>query len=919
MNSNIINQKTEIPYPLPELRGFLTSNKINKEPIYLYLPEEQYQILKYSLKIKDYHIITEKNNITKLIEDIGEFFEIFFKSYPLSRRIAISHQEPMKKIKPCYSFILKPDEEFKTKYKIEEYTKSFPKIREHILKFDNKLKRVYSLKIIANLFSKGDSDKKFPKIFEKLQSISKEEDLLNSGSSQKLIEIKKNKKPYKKILKELFTSRLNDFREDIVEYCLDNTKYMRKDNLENFICFIEFFALLFCGIKTKYYIDELSYINMDFYSDEKNMMNFAESFHYQVQFRIKDIPFLAPYGKKKKNTDLTAKERLKIIKKKYETLFLLNQEKVPSLDQERVEYYPTHCDFSRTISPGFRRYDENDDYHICEKCKYIPNSEVCKKLECSSCFRQIDKERLICLNLSHIMNFNKMKELCDVNIYDEEKIFMDKIIIPNYEGINNRITTREIMSNYLVPFETKEIVKLDKTFRDIYGENVGFYFVWISHFTKWLFYLAIIGIFMSILSFFINENSNKHIYLIINLMFIAAIILWGNYYYKSWDGQESFYNYIWGMNDYILVQNSIYDFEEHLKLNVEIIMGVKIPIEKPLTYLLINFFLFFLSIFLHILVIISNILIIESKSYKFHIKNKNIENYLNKIWKYIVPVLCYILREIFSFVGEKWDRWIINHGKQFSKEIKRQIKLRMRIVFEFFNYYFNLYYIAFIKKYLGTCLDGDCHNELGNQLIVIIICDLVVMILSLLIPVYFNYKQRKEIDKKIKEIDAGENASSKYKYYSRNKFLFKDMRSNYIKAILYFGYLIQFGASAPMIFALILLVSIINRIVLGMALKNIYFAQVFEESVGILKLKKWIRIISFFGVISNLCCIFYTNNYFYWLSNKRKLIYMALIENILLVIIKIFDYDSLPRWFYFKDKIDFTYLRKFGIRAKKFN
>ena len=91
-----------------------------------------------------------------------------------------------------------------------------------------------------------------------------------------------------------------------------------------------------------------------------------------------------------------------------------------------------------------------------------------------------------------------------------------------------------------------------------------------------------------------------------------------------------------------------------------------------------------------------------------------------------------------------------------------------------------------------------------------------------------------------------------------------------------------------MIFALILLVSIINRIVLGMALKNIYFAQVFEESVGILKLKKWIRIISFFGVISNLCCIFYTNNYFYWLSNKRKLIYMALIENILLVIIRQF-------------------------------
>ena len=915
IDENIINQKIVIPYPLPELRGFLTSNNLNQEPIYLYLPEEHYQILKYSLKIKDYHLITDKNNITKLAKNIDSFLDIFFKTYPLSSRINLSYQEPLKQIKPCYSFIIKPDEEFKTKYKFNEYTQRYHKINEHILSFDNRLKRVYSLKMISTLFSLHNAKRNMPILIEKLKAHSEEDNLDND--SQKLLEIKKNKRSYKKILKDLFTSRLNDFRKDIVNECLENNKYLRKDSLENFICFIEFFSLLFCGIKTKYYIDELSYLNMDFYSDEKNMMNFAESFHYQVQFRIKDIPFVAPYGKKKKNPNLTFEEKKEIIRKKYETLFLLNQEKIPSLDQERMEYYPPHCDFSRTLSPGFRRYDENDDYHICELCKYIPNSENCKKLECSSCFRHIDKERLICLNLSHIMNFSKIKELLDINHTDDEKIFVDRIMIPNYEGINNRITNKEMMLNYLIPFETKEILKLDKTFRDIFGENVGFYFVWISHFIKWLFYLALIGIGMSLFSIFIDDDSNKFIFLIINLVFIASIVLWGNYYYKSWDGQESYYNHIWGMNDYKLVQNSIYDFEEHLKLNVEIIMGVKIPIKKPLLYLLINFGLFFISIFLHILVIISNILIIATKPYKFHVKNQKLENILNGLWKYMVPVFCYILREIFSYLGEKWDKWIVSKAKQFSREIKRQIKLKMKIVFEFINYYFNLYYIAFIKKYYDTCLDNDCHAELGNQLIIIIICDLLVMIVSILIPVYFNFKQRKEIEEKIKDIDYERNNSNKFKYYTRNKFIFRDMRSHYIKVILYFGYIIQFGASAPMTFSLILLATIFNRIVLGMALKNIYFAQVFEESVGIFKLKRWIRIISFIGILSNLCCIFYTNNYFYWLSNKRKLIYIALTENILLIIIKLFDYDSLPKWFYFKDKIDFTYFRKFGIRAKK--
>jgi hypothetical protein len=895
------------------LRGFLISNKINKEPIYLYFPEEEYLILKYTLKVQDYRLIREKEHINKLIKDIGNYLDIFFKAYPLSSRINISHQENMKKIKPSYSFILAPDEKFKIKYKFHEHEKNNQKIKQHILSYDKRLKRIYSLKILSTLFSKSESINKKPSIINKINSYPNEESLISE--SQKLLSPRKVKKPYKKILRELFSARLNDYRKDIVEHCLDNTKYLREDNFENFICFIEFFVLLFCGIKTKYYIDELSYLNMDFYADEKNIMNFAESFHYQVQFRIKDIPFVAPYGKKKKNQNQTPEEKKEIIKAKRETLFLLNKEKVPNINQERLEYYPTHCDFSRTLSPSFRRYDANDDYHICEKCKYIANSDICKHLECSSCFRQIDKERLICLNLSHIMNFNKIKNLCKNN--DNDKIFLDMIMIPNYEGINERISNKEIIVNYLVPFETKEILKLDKTFRDIYGENVGFYFVWISHFIKWLFYLSLIGMGMSLFTYFVSENINKNIFLIINIIFIASIILWGNYYYVSWNGQESFYNYIWGMNDNILVQNSLYDFEENLKINVEIIMGVKIPIEKQWVYTLINFFIFFCSLFLHALVIISNILIISTKSHEFSMKNKVLEKFFNKSWKYIVPVLCYLLREIFSFIDEKWVRWLVGHLKQLSKEIKRQIKLKMKIIFEFVNYFFNLYYIAFIKKYYGTCLNDDCHTELGNQLIIIIICDLIALIISIIIPSFYNIKKRAEIESKILDVAYEENSSNKYKYYTRNKFLYKYMKTNYIKTILYFGYMIQFGASAPMTFMIILLATIFNRIVLGMSLKNIYYAQVFEESIGINKLKKWIKIISFIGILSNLCCIFYTNNYFYWLSNGRKLIYIALTENILLIIIKLFDYDSLPKWFYYKEKIDLTYLRKFGIRAKK--
>ena len=878
------------------------------------MPEEQYIILTHTLKLKDYHLINDKNNINKLIKDIGNFMDLFFKNYSLSTRIYISHDEKMKKIKPYFSFILEPDIKFKNKNKFTDLIKRNQNIKNEIIKIQKRRNQMMNkVNIINILFLKKDSENKREKtLFEKLK-YDQDEDILNSNN--KLLDTKKSKIKYKQLIRDIFTSRLNDFRKDIVEYCLDNSKYLREDNFENFVCFIEFFCLIFLGVKTKYYLDELSYLNMDFYADEKNIMNFAESFHYQVQFRIKDIPYIGPSHKRKKYLNLDGEEKEGIILEKKEKLKELNTQKLPSLNQDRVEFFPTFCDFSRMTSPGFRRYDLNDDYHICGECENIPNEIICKQLKCSSCFRHIDKERLINLNLSSIMNFSIIKSYCREKYYENEDVFIDMIINPNYEGFDSRVKTTDLLLYYLYPFETKEIMFINKTFKDIYGENVGFYFAWISHYIKWLFYPSLIGLIMSLIS--IIYNSNKSFVLVMNLLFIAFIILWGNYYNSSWEGQESFYNYIWGMNDYKLIKNSMWDYVDNRNLNYEIIMGVKIPLETSFNHWIINLLLASTLIFLHIIMMIANVLIISTKTYHFNFKFKNIEIFLNNYWKYTVPILCFLLREIFSNFSEKWNKYIVERQKQITKEQYREIKLLMKTIFEFFNYYFNLYYIAFIKNYKGTCLNNDCHSELGDQLIIIIICDFVYTIICILIPSIYLIKQEYDLEKKINNTSYKENYSNKFIYYTRNKFGYKDMEYYYLKPALYFGYIIQFGSSAPMSFVLILITIIFNRIILSISLKAIYFAQNFEESIGLNRMKKVLKILSYIGILTNLCCIFYTNNYFDSFSHGRKLIYIAITENFVLIIIKLFNYDSLPKWFYYKDKIDFTYFRKFGIREKK--
>ena len=69
------------------------------------------------------------------------------------------------------------------------------------------------------------------------------------------------------------------------------------------------------------------------------------------------------------------------------------------------------------------------------------------------------------------MNFSILKIL--INNENENKVFKDIIINLNYDGIENRISNKELLINFLYPFETEEILKINKIYKDIYGENVG--------------------------------------------------------------------------------------------------------------------------------------------------------------------------------------------------------------------------------------------------------------------------------------------------------------------------------------------------------------------------------------------------------------------------------------------------------------
>ena len=84
-----------------------------------------------------------------------------------------------------------------------------------------------------------------------------------------------------------------------------------------------------------------------------------------------------------------------------------------------------------------------------------------------------------------------------------------------------------------------------------------------------------------------------------------------------------------------------------------------------------------------------------------------------------------------------------------------------------------------------------------------------------------------------------------------------------------FGYILQFGACCPLSFILVLFITILTRVTLGISLRDIYYAQIYDENTGLGIINQAQELISFIGIISNLFIIFYTNNNFVKVANDK--------------------------------------------------
>lgn len=803
-------ENEKIEFPFNQLSGFPIVNTTTNEIIYLYFNKEESEHLQIMLKPEGLLLFKDTEIIDQLKQFIYIYFIKVFRSVKLEQRIENSYMNNMKNIKAYTSIVLEMNEKFKKKPVIMDKLQNFREIKIDVKKHltiyhekDNPFSSVteshHNQKALLKKMGRSFIDKE-------IESDS-DDDIKKFKKKSNKIDNKPKPISYKEILKKIFLKKLNDFRKELFLYCLIRDSDFKDDNFEKFVSYLEFFITLFSGLEVKYYVDELGFLNLDLYSSERNFMNLAETFHYYTQFRIFDLPII-----KDKNGKELLRTGEKLIEftglsMKRKALAKINMLKFEDYSLNNVEYYPPFTSFIKALADRFRRYDNYDNYHMCNQCEHLSNYKQAYNLKCSSCFRVIDKTRLIYSILHSTWDFKAIKKGIKDKKSDIRKVFKSILIIQNQEEIKEFADYRKLVNAYLIPIPTKATKEINKVIRNVLGEEIGLYYSWITHYIKWLVFPASISLIIHFSQQLMGGVKLSSNYLLIfHLLFSVVIVLWGSFYVLAWQSTEDIISYIWGMGHY---KSTKICQEDPNKIKHEIFMGIRIPSVDRLNQFMRNVFSYFIiTISLFVMIFINLIIFYIQMSNMYEnddspLASHQMRQVTKGYWLYIIPILIFVVREVCSNCYNIVAKWLTDLENNINRDQYKISLLKKQLYFEFFNYYFNLYYVAFGKRIFEFCLFNDCFLELGNQLTMILTSNTVVIGTKLFYKGIYTRNQIKHFESRILEKYANSvNSSKKFVYYTRAEYEEDDTSSLILPIVFNFGYVIQFGLACPISFFL---------------------------------------------------------------------------------------------------------------------
>ena len=645
---------------------------------------------------------------------------------------------------------------------------------------------------------------------------------------------------------------------------------------------------------------------MSFWGREKQIDSLAEAMKYEL--KVKD------YALKFQKIFNMVKDSKKGKETKNEIIYNYGSKGV---DDDRdiligkdwipLKFHNIHVknvlDFSPTMKYNpfkeekYQRYEPDDEYHECNVA--FDSDEICDR-GCSK-YRNIDKLRII---------YNFIDQLLKIKYLTKKKVLNYILIKRNHVDYHSKLNADNLI---LRPFNIYNVGATNDfiyTVRNFYGEEIAYYFLWLTNYIKWLVFPSILGIIFEAAYRRVNQKEAAH-NPILSLISCAFFILWGKAFIYHWQQKEQLYNYIWGTENYKKAQL----FQESFVPDgyIPLLMGQKAPYVNKFKR---NFRIFvsYIFIFFMMCIVFGLVTII------FKIKALLINKFPKRTTEIgiligIVNTIQIDLMSGFYQGVAKYFNDRENHRKESGSNAALALKL---IIYDFFNSYYSIFYIGFIKrsslfgrkpqKCNGFHGNDSCSEEIEIQLYTIVFIKFIFDFWELGRPILkqksklFNLKQQLSYTEIVPHSLEHQMLCNQY-----NMVLFE-----YSEMLINIGYVFLFAGIAPLVPVFIFLLGYLERCFDTYKIFFLERIQIISQSNGIEMYNTIFKTFIYLGLLSNAAFVFFADNYFLpeYTTYNKIIIYSGFVFGVFLAS-TFLTWNILPPWFEYLDEIKELYVKKY--------
>eukprot|EP00968_Pinguiococcus_pyrenoidosus_P009512 scaffold736_cov254-Pinguiococcus_pyrenoidosus.AAC.36 len=355
-----------------------------------------------------------------------------------------------------------------------------------------------------------------------------------------------------------------------------------------------------------------------------------------------------------------------------------------------------------------------------------------------------------------------------------------------------------IMNLFTMPWEIDHHM-----IRDYFAEKIALYFVFVSHYTTWLFLAALMGTIT-----WIDVVAEDTYSASLVPFFAIFMALWATFFSEFWKRKEATYAMQWGTHDFESIEQERIEFE-----GVNVLSPVdreprkyypplKSHLSRAYAYTVIS------GLITVVIIVVAAIFVLKF----FTVENPVYVGGLN-IGPFIPTVAnaiqIQIMDMIYGAIAVK-----LTDGENHRTQTQYEDNLICKsFLFQCVNSYAALVYIAFVKDHFGPdsarCLNRDCLAELSTALGTILIVRLLVgNIQEIGVPMLLNWWRaraaRKEAAKhgneqKKKTTADGDASGTVASQFNLQPYdVFEDQFDDYLELIIQYGYATLFVAAFPL-------------------------------------------------------------------------------------------------------------------------